>query len=281
MGRWAARVVAVSLVYEARGLLADERAEIGSWRRDGPTYRAVRALERGNVRAADGVLIVMSRDGERELGRRRSPLPPHRTLPNSVDVCTFTPRPREESAEFGLAYCGSLGGWYMTEEMARFACDARGVLPGRVLVLTPNVNDARQAGFSPEWADVRSVTAGEVPRWLRRARVSFFLIRPTPAKKASSPTKVAESLACGLPIIANEGIGDLHTFLEQEGVGVLIRGFSASAYREGAERMAALLRDPGTPDRCRRLAEERFSLDRAVAKYHDLYRELAARWASS
>jgi glycosyltransferase involved in cell wall biosynthesis len=191
-----------------------------------------------------------------------------------VDLRSFTLRAPGEPAEFSFAYCGSLGGWYMTEEMVGFAREARSVLPGPVLVLTPDVELARRVGFDPTWAEVRNVTHAEVPVLLRRARASFFLIRPTPAKKASLPTKVAEALACGLPIVANAGVGHLDTFLEQRRVGVLVRSFGVSSYREAAERLNVLLGDPGTAPRCRQLAEECFGLDAAVKAYRDLYATL-------
>lgn len=276
MARWARLPAGTRLIYEARGLLSDERVEVGSWRRGSLLDHAVRGVEKANLDRADGLLIVMSEAGRAEMARRRSPLPPHRVLPNSVDVSSFRPRAPAEEPEFGLVYCGSLGGWYMTEEMVAFAREASKVVTGKVLFLTPQVEEARRAGADPGWAEVRSVRPSEVPGWLRRARASFFFIRPTPAKKASSPTKVAEALATGLPVVANRGVGDLDGILEAEGVGVLVEAFSPEAYRSAAERLAELLRDPGTAVRCRRLAETRYSLESAVAAYHELYRELCS-----
>ena len=39
------------------------------------------------------------------------------------------------------------------------------------------------------------------------------------SKKFSSPTKVAESLACGVPVIYNEGIGDLNNDMKEMNLG--------------------------------------------------------------
>jgi glycosyltransferase involved in cell wall biosynthesis len=274
IARWARLPAGVRLVYEARGLFADERVEIGSWGRGSLLDRAVRHLERENLRRADGLLVVMSDSGREELERRRFPLPLHRVLPNSVDTRIFTPRGEGKEPEFGLAYCGSLGGWYMTEEMVVFARVAAGVVRKKVLFLTPHADAAWRAGADPQWAEVRTASPADVPAWLRRARATFFLIRPSPGKRASSPTKVAESLAAGLPVVANRGVGDLESILEKEGVGVLLDDFTEAAYRAAAERLVDLLDDSETPSRCRRLAESRFSLDAAVGAYYGLYREL-------
>lgn len=271
----AARLPAhVRVVYELRGLFSDERVEIGSWTRDGRLDRAVRRVEDGNLRRADGLLVVMASAGLTALARRRQPLPPHRVLPNSVDLTKFTPPAPDASPDWGLVYHGSLGGWYLTREMVAFARVARQHVPGRVLFLTPHVDAARRAGAEPAWADVQSAASHEVPAYLQRARASFFLIQPSPSKRASSPTKFAEALACGLPVAANGASGDLDTLLEQERVGALVRDLDDARYELAAARLRRLCDDPRTGARCRRLAETRYSLQAAVAAYHALYREL-------
>lgn len=276
MARLACRGLPVRLVYEARGLFRDERVEVGSWRPGGLTDRLVLAFERGNLQAAHGLLCVMAGPGLAALRARRDPLPPYRQLPNSADLAAFRPRPAGREPEFGLVYHGSLGGWYPTAEIVRLGRIAAAVVPGRVLFLTPQPELARAAGADPSWAEVASAAPQDVPSWLARARASFFLIQPSPAKRASSPTKLAEALACGLPVLANGASGDLESILEAEGVGALVRELRPLAYEGAARRLAELLADPQTTHRCRSLAERRYSLDAAVAAYHDLYAELAA-----
>jgi glycosyltransferase involved in cell wall biosynthesis len=216
----------------------------------------------------------MAEAGLAALRRLRDPLPPHRLMPNSVDLDAFFPRAAGEPPEFGLAYCGSLGGWYMSREMVDFARVAARRIPGKVLFLTPQVEEARSAGAGADWSVTLAVRPAEVPAWLRRARAGFFFVRPTPAKRAASPTKLAESLASGLPLAANPGVGDVEAVLEPSRVGVLVRSFDDDGYHDAAARLASLLDDPGVGARCRRLAETRYDLETAVDRYYQLYHEL-------
>lgn len=264
----------VRLIYEVRGVFADERVEVGSWAAGSMLDRAVRRLEQGNLNAAHGVLAVMASAGIEVLRARRNPLPPYRAFPNSVDLQAFTLPPPGRVAEFGLAYHGSLGGWYLTDEMVALARACARDVPGRVLFVTPQPDEARRAGATPDWAEVVSARPGEVPSWLRRARASFFLIQPSPSKRVSSPTKFAEALACGLPVIANGAAGDLDQILDAHRVGVLVDTLDDAGYQTAARRLAQLLADADTPQRCRALAEERYSLEAAAAAYYDLYSEL-------
>jgi glycosyltransferase involved in cell wall biosynthesis len=273
MARWAYLPLPARLLYDVRGLFADERVESGSWRRGGIVDRAVRWMEAKNLERADGA-VVLTRHARDELRRRRPALSPLRVIPTCADVSVFRPRATSEKPEFGLVYSGSLGTWYMAEEMVAFARSAAGVVPGRTLFLTPQPELLGGLESTPDWAEIRTVEPGDVAGWLRRATALFFFIRPILSKRASCPTKFAEALASGLPVICNRGIGDLDDIVEREGVGVLVDGFSEPDYASAAGRLRRLLEDPDLSDRCRRLAESRYSVDLGVNAYRKLYDEI-------
>ena len=275
MARWARLPSTIRLVYDVRGFFSDERVETGSWRRGSLLDRAVRRMEAANLRRADGA-VVLTRQAAEALRRRRPSLSSLRVIPTCADVSVFMPRTAGRKPEFGLVYSGSLGTWYMAEEMMAFARSAAGCVPGPTLFLTPQPEELTRLGPPPEWAEIRTVEPGAVPEWLRRASALFFFIRPIPSKRASCPTKFAEGLASGLPVVCNRGIGDLDDIIEREGVGVLVDGFSDAAYSDAALRLKRLLEDPDLSGRCRRLAETRYSVDLGVDMYRQLYAELSA-----
>ena len=272
MARWARLPSTIRLLYDVRGFFSDERVETGSWRRGSLLDRAVRRMEAANLRRADGV-VVLTRQAAETLRRRRPSLPSLRVVPTCADVSVFTPRTAGRKPEFGLVYSGSLGTWYMAEEMMAFARSAVGAVPGPTLFLTPQPEEVTRLGPAPELVEIRTVEPGAVPEWLRRASALFFF-RSIPSSRASCPTKFAEGLASGLPVVCNRGIGDLDDIIEREGVGVLVDGFSDAAYSDAALRLKGLLEDPGLSGRCRHLAETRYSVDLGVDAYHGLYTEI-------
>jgi glycosyltransferase involved in cell wall biosynthesis len=276
MARHAGLTRSTPFLYDVRGLFSDERVESGSWPAGGALDRIVRRAETGNLSRADAV-VVLTKRASAELSRRRAPPPPTRVIPTSADLDRFRPREPPSTPDYGLCYVGSLGTWYMTKEMVAFARRASTKVTGRVLFLTPQVDEARRAGADESWAEVRSVAPEQVPEWLRRARAAFFFIRPTPAKRASCPTKLGECLATGIPFVGNTGIGDLDELVLREPVGVLIDTFEDKAYDDAALRLAALLARAETSGICRRVAETEFSLHTAVGAYHELYVALTAK----
>jgi glycosyltransferase involved in cell wall biosynthesis len=273
MARWAHLPSTIGMLYDVRGFFSDERVETGSWRRGGLLDRAIRRMEAANLQRADGA-VVLTRHAAGVLRGRRPSLASLRVIPTCADMSAFKPRAPEQKPEFGLVYTGSLGTWYMADEMLAFARSAACTLPGRTLFLTPEPEEVRRLGATRDWAEIRTVEPRAVGEWLRRATAMFFFIKPIPSKRASCPTKFAEGLASGLPVICNRGIGDLDDIVEREGVGVLVDGFSGAAYLAAVRRLKGLLEDPGLSGRCRRLAETRYSVHLGVDAYHGLYTEL-------
>ena len=275
MARWARLPATIRLLYDVRGFFSDERVETGSWRRGSLLDRAVTRMEAANLERADAA-VVLTRHAAEVLRRRRPSLPSARVIPTCADVSVFRPRTQGQKPEFGLVYSGSLGTWYMADEMVAFARSAAGTVPGPTLFLTPEPEEVGRLGVTADWAQALTVEPGAVAEWLRRASALFFFIRPIPSKRASCPTKFAEGLASGLPVVCNRGIGDLDGIVEQEGVGVLVDDFSAAAYLAAGRRLGRLLEDPSLSGRCRRLAETRYSVDLGVDAYRQLYDEITA-----
>jgi glycosyltransferase involved in cell wall biosynthesis len=101
------------------------------------------------------------------------------------------------------------------------------------------------------------------------AAVSF--IKNCYSKQASSPTKNAEYLACGLPIIANAGIGDTDLHIDGTGIGALVRGFSPD---ELAKALSDIDKLGDVHTVCQQTAAELFDLESVGG---ERYRRLYAR----
>jgi glycosyltransferase involved in cell wall biosynthesis len=116
-----------------------------------------------------------------------------------------------------------------------------------------------------------------VPALLGEADAGLFFLRGGPGALSCSPTKVGEYWACGLPVVANAGLGDLDQEIERRGVGVLVRGWQESDYSSAIDRLEELLADPESRDRCRRAAEDIYGLEAAMARQLALYRTVQER----
>jgi glycosyltransferase involved in cell wall biosynthesis len=272
MARIALRRRRGKLLYDVRGFFSDERVEAGSWAEGGGLDRLVRKMEAANLAAASG-LVVLTRAALRRLATKRPQLPPFHIIPTCVDLELFTPPSASAPRSYGLVYGGSLGGVTMGREIMDFARAAADVI-GPTLLVTRDTADARRLAATAPWIDVITSSPNEVPKQIRRGQAAVFFYRPGPGRVAQCPTKFAEALATGLPVVTNRGIGDLDEVIEAKRVGVLIEGHSPDAYSRAVYRLACLLKDPETQQRCRHLAESHYSVEVGASRYQELYERL-------
>jgi glycosyltransferase involved in cell wall biosynthesis len=293
MGLVARSLCGGRLLFDIRGFVPDEYVDAGAWSKNSLSYRLLKRAERGLLAAADGFVVLT--EAAREIlfpgcsdtdaaGR------PIEVIPCCVDAVRFRSdlRAREQLRhDLGfegrrvLIYVGALGGWYLTEEIAAFLAAAREQDPSTFcVVLTQSEPELlqsllRQAGVPEGECMIRRAAPEEVPAYLRAADLGFSFIKPCYSKLSSSPTKIPEYLASGLPVICNAGIGDTDRVIERDGVGVIVREWDRDAYLAALDEADRLRKDPDVAARCRESAHRRFDLETVGgARYRRLYRRL-------
>jgi glycosyltransferase involved in cell wall biosynthesis len=283
----AKKLTGAAFLFDMRGLWADERVDGGLWPRDGALYRAAKGLERRFLLAADQVVTLTHASEEeiRRFGYLAGRVPPIAVIPTCADLDRFTvqgPPPRDP---FTLGYVGSVGTWYLLDEMLAFFQHLREQQPdARLLVVNRQEQDrirqrAAALGVDAAAMEITAADHGDMPRQIVRMSAAMALIRPSYSKIASAPTKLAEYLGCGVPCLGNAGVGDMESILEGRHVGVALKGFAAAELDAAAGRMLALAREPDIQQRCSAVALDLFSLDKGVEAYAAIYGRLAGQAA--
>jgi glycosyltransferase involved in cell wall biosynthesis len=287
-------VLGVKIVFDLRGLMAEEYVEAGVWREGSLPYRATKWVEGRLFRRSDAIVALTHRvvsvldERSTDFRERKGRV---EVIPCCVDLEKYRARDRDRMRrELGLGneptvvYAGSLGGWYSTEEIVRLFGVGRSLMPRlHLLVLTQSPHGLigrllEQADVPPDRCTIRTVAPEEMPAHLSSADLGVHLIRPGFSMVANSPTKFGEYLACGLPIMTNRGIGDCDGLITDERVGVVIEKLDPDGYREAWNAMERLLQDSECGARCRQVAERRFSLRKVGREgYLRVYRGLGFR----
>ena len=272
------------VIFDIRGLMADEYAGVGHWRPRGLLYRLTKSVEKILYRA-DAFVVLTDRV-------RRELFPSGSEKPLQVIPCCFDPQrwqpngaPQEDIRDaIGargrtiIVYAGSLGVAYLTRELSEFFVATRAIdRTAFLLILTQSpprliTQHLERAGVSPADFHAAYVPPERLPAYLAACDVAISLVKPTYSKIASSPTKFAEYLASGLPVISTRGIGDLDEQIEGERVGVLLDGFTPEAYVKAVRAANTLREEPGFRDRCIEVAHRLYDLHSiGGARYMHLY----------
>jgi glycosyltransferase involved in cell wall biosynthesis len=216
---------------------------------------------------------------------------PMEVIPCSADLQLFNPEVIDEAkknelrsalqinpGDFVVSYLGSVGGWYLIEEMMRFYKILAAKKPVvKFLFISPHRHDeivaaAAKAGLPKESIITRKAGRKEVPILLSLSDYSVFFIRPCYSKLSSSPTKHGEIMAMGIPLVTNSGVGDVKEIVMQYKSGIVLDSFSdvdfaatAAAMVNGAHYDPAMIRQG---------AKDFYSLETAVEKYDKVYRAI-------
>lgn len=291
MALWARKFVYVKLIFDIRGLMAEEYRDAGIWTERSMAFRLVKALERAGIRRADQIVVLTERLREWLVSSRLKSVNQIEVIPCCVDTERFE---RQDSAgkggelsqadRFEVIYAGSLIGLYLIEEMGRFFQAIKKKRPEaflRVLSVSPPEQGAaalRRAGLNETDFDIRKVPPSDVPAYLRHARLGVSFRKAAFAQVAASPTKIPEYLAAGLPVVCNAGIGDMDELVQREQVGVVLRHFDDDAYQRAADEALLIAQSPDIREHCRRVAWVNFDLQTVGGpRYVNVYRRLAER----
>jgi glycosyltransferase involved in cell wall biosynthesis len=288
MGWILKKLTRAKLLFDLRGFMAEEYVDAGVWPADGFLFRATKWVERRLVRDADGI-VVLTRRAKDLLAQwypddtRNKPI---QVIPCCVDLRNYRRQANGDAhgsaSPKTIVYIGKLGGWYLTDSMVAFMARAMKQIPDLRWDIWTQSDPAQLRQALSERGINDRVTVGtapseEIPERLRRASAGLSLIKPCISKVASSPTKVGEYLAAGLPVISTSGIGDMDEWLDAEKpVGMLIRDFRVETLDAAVPRLLQVLEDPEMSERCRRTAEEHLDLERVGwARYRETYETVA------
>jgi glycosyltransferase involved in cell wall biosynthesis len=276
------RTIGTRFIFDMRGFWADERVDGGLWPAGGRIYRVAKWLEHRFLRDADEIVTLTARargivEQWKGIGSPRVTV-----IPTCADLSRYPRVPRTTASDTGavFVYSGSLGTWYLLREMIRFVEVARERWPGSsLLLLTRHQAEAREAlqrsSLPADRVTLASAAPEEVPGWLARGDVGLAFYKPGIARRGTCPTKIAEYLASGLPVVVNEAVGDSEEIIAGNVVGVVPESFSDEVYASTLDRLAELRADPELPERCRSVAETYFSLPLGVTRYWNIYERIA------
>ncbi|NGN44172.1 glycosyltransferase [Mesorhizobium sp. CGMCC 1.15528] len=206
------------------------------------------------------------------LGERRIEV-----IPNSVDLQTFSPRPKDEARHsLGLPVDrpivllvsanlsnGRKGGQFVAQIMERI----RAGLPGALLVTVGG-------GKLPSAVEHRSLGTIRDDREMAAAYAAAD-ITILPSLQDNLPNTMLESMACGTPVVGFN-TGGVPDFVLPGQTGALASAGDAGAFGEVALRILKSDRT-GMAQNARRLIERECAFDVQAQRYKALFGELAGR----
>lgn len=261
-------------LWDVRSLWADQRIALGALRMNGPEHRVLQRVERAAARRSsavvtltDAVLPVLEQRHGLVLRSRAH------VIPTCVDLDRFA-LSAMPPGPVRLLLAGTLNAYYDVPLMARFVAVARRRAGALLDVLSPEGTPWDEL-LNAAGATRGAARPSEMPTRVAASHVGLSVCREDAGVSlaAAMPTKIGEFLAVGRPVVVNPGLGDAEVLVRESRAGVILDDPSDAGLERAWEQLEALVADPATPERCRALAEEHFSLDSGVERLLKAYEE--------
>jgi glycosyltransferase involved in cell wall biosynthesis len=289
----------IKFLNDIREFYSDSRVDGGIWNLENffykRIYRFFKQKEKQAVTQSDGI-VCLTHAAEKIIKswseyKLNIPL---QVIPCSADLDLFNPVHFDEEFkkllradlhikenDLIISYLGSVGSWYLIDEMIRFfkiISDQNA--NAKFLVISPNAKDeisrlANEFNLDEKKIIVKEANRKEVPALLSLSKFSVFFIKPCYSKQSSSPTKHGEIMAMGIPVITNQGVGDVADIIEQSKSGIVLSKLNESEYLSAAVQIAQGI---SFDDKLiRKAAVQFYNLENAIEKYHKIYERILVK----
>jgi glycosyltransferase involved in cell wall biosynthesis len=290
------RKLKIPFLFDMRGFWADEKVDSGHWNQQKFIYKKLythyKKLEHNFIIEAAHI-ISLTHAGKKELiriydAKELSLGDKISVIPTCADFDLFNYENIDATKQahlieklslkdkYVVTYSGSIGGWYLVDEMLSFFKVFKKHVPNAVfLCLTKEpaalVNShLLKHGINPNDAITTFANREDLPLYLSLSKLSVFFIRNTYSKLSSSPTKYPEIMGLGIPVICNN-IGDTGKIVIETSSGVLVNTFDNESFEKA---IVQFLATDFKKDYIRKKAIENFDLKNAVSKYESIYKSI-------
>jgi glycosyltransferase involved in cell wall biosynthesis len=298
VGEFLKKKYGIKFIFDMRAFFADERVDGGLWNRSNPVFNRVylyfKKKEQDFLDYADHTISLTEAGKEiiHSWKHLKNQPVPVKVIPCCADLQHFSratidgkelSKYRTElgitESDFVISYLGSVGTWYLPDEMLSFFKRLllkkpkakfffiTGDNPSEILALAEKLNIPKDRFI------IRKASRKEVPYFILLSKFSLFFIQPLFSKKGSSPTKHGEILGMGIPVVCNSGVGDVDRIVGDTQSGLLIDKFEDKEYDNVISQLDTLLQTP--PEKLRAAAEKYYSLEEGVKRYLAVYNSLS------
>jgi glycosyltransferase involved in cell wall biosynthesis len=284
------RVCRLTFLYDADSRLSEEYADNGHWSRQSRAFRVTAWVEAQARRRADSIVVLSEklRDDFRQDFGVTSPI---EVIPCCVDLNAFQFDPTTRAScrtELGVVdgklfvYVGKAGPRYLVDEMFDFFKLAEEQIGSAYLLIlsaeAPEVFDeiAKRHRVSRDKYCVKYAGREKVSGYLSAADAGLAFIRSAGCERGSSPIKIGEYLAAGLPVVITRDIGDYSEWIAQHHLGAVLGNLDEEQYAQALKSLSEMwVKGHSFRAECRKFAETKVSIETVgAARYAKVYEEL-------
>tara|TARA_B110000879_G_scaffold18549_1_gene22431 strand:- start:57 stop:1274 length:1218 start_codon:yes stop_codon:yes gene_type:complete len=283
----------IPFIFDMRGFYADERVDGRIWNLNNIIYKKIYnyfKLKEKEFLQSSGYTISLTETGKKEIVSWNLPNQSKiKVIPCCTDENLFQKKNiqnvRNELGfnrdDFVISYVGSIGTWYMLDEMLDFFKCLQVKKPNaKFFFITKDnpqliIEKVKSKKIDISAIKIKPSSREMMPSYIGASNFSIFFILPVFSKKASSPTKMGEIMNLGIPIVCNSGVGDVDEIMGKSMPELLVKDFSNNEY----DRVIDLITNNYKPNQKSivETSHSYYSLEKGIDKYKEVYKEILGK----
>lgn len=285
------RILNTKLLFDFRGLWVDERVDKGGWDLNFLPhylqYKYFKRVERKLLAQSDQVVVLTQRVVDEVVKLGVSSISKVTVIPCCADFNHFSLSSDTSKAKikeaigipkesFVLGYLGSVGSMYLLDKTLLFFKMVLGKrVDAYILFITNDTSKMQNLIIKNLPKDlhssicIKSANRNEVPLLIPIMDIMVSFIAPSYARMAASPTKIAECFAAGIPVISNDGIGDVDKIVNRLDAGEIVNSFSDENLIKLSSKLDKISKKGGR--RLRDVSRPVLGLELANKRYKSVY----------
>lgn len=221
-------------IFDCRGLWADERIDNHSWNNKNIFHNKIyiffKKLEYLYFNKADHIIVLTQKIKNILLQSLILESKNLSVIPCCADFNFFRIFPKVDiikrktvlnliKNDLVIGYFGSISNIYLPNEMINFFLYCKKIYKNPILIFfsdnfTYLINQTKNfKKLKVHDYKLISLSPNNLPINYNICDLTLCFVKNSKARDASSPTKIAESLACGVPVLCNSGVGDIDNHL--------------------------------------------------------------------
>jgi len=267
------------LIFDMRGLWADEKHDRLGWPKKSYKYQFFKRLE--SFLLAKSVIIIALTNGLKKML-----IESRKISENKIEVirtCTdskeFFPIKENKKDSLTIGYLGSADTAYNFEEVVKFFYNFLRFHENSILKILSNLDSEelsillKKHNIPRSKVELNYALRKELNREINSFDLVVFYLKENYSVIASMPTKIGEALSCGKPVVCNAFNRDISELIQNNHIGYLYN--FKDEYRESThKKIISLVNSETVESNCIKLAKREFDLISAAQNYLDIYKQV-------
>lgn len=221
-------------IFDCRGLWADERVDNNSWQMEKIFFKIIfkffKYLEKCYLNKSDHIIVLTNNIKNVFINNHSLKDSKISVIPCVADFDKFKILKSEKiiferkkyklsHSNFVMGYFGSISNIYMPNKLIDFFLISKKYIKSPKIIffsdnfeyLIKHVSNFKLLNKNDYYLISPSET--QLSKFYNLCDLTLCFVTNSFARKASSPTKIGESLACGVPVLCNKNVGDINDII--------------------------------------------------------------------